>query len=96
MRHTPTPWLATPKSPKTWRIGIYSTDGSLIAELPSTALTAPRKQADASLIVRAVNAHADLVAALEMLIAADADGTLDDSMFEVARLALAKAKGESA
>lgn len=62
--HTPTPWIAD-------REGIYTPDGSvMIAPKPEANFTNGQQawDANARLIVRAVNSHASLVAASSRLL----------------------------
>ena len=113
-KHTPLPWAAVRQYGSAhWMIG-YGEYG-LIANVgnhapdargrPNSANGAPEGEiaANAALIVRAVNAHADLLATLEMAKAtierlevkhaggfSSCSGTLD-----VIRAALAKARGEA-
>jgi hypothetical protein len=99
-RHTPTPWSLneqTVKSPPYeltvafcgGAAGCSGTDGRII--------TRQEAEANAALIVRAVNAHDDLVAALRNLISM-ADFFMTDApqrvAIEEAQAALAKAEGK--
>jgi hypothetical protein len=98
MKHTPTPWQIGSKVPNF----IYARDGlDIIAQCDSwNESTRAEENANAAHIVRCVNAHDALVAALELC-----DGYLTDAMrlrehartrevWESARAALKLAKGE--
>lgn len=94
-KHTPTPWARNKSPSDTLRIfsGHYQ-----IGEVRNCN-GCPQNEANADFIVRAVNAHSDLVAALEgvlPLAEAYADGKTgshpDHEWIEVARAALAKAE----
>jgi len=63
MEHTKTPWHVGKKSPRF----IYASDGLyIIAQCDSMdEMTREQETANAAHIVRAVNAHADLISALE-------------------------------
>ena len=55
-QHTPGPWLSRLKSDKTWHVGIYTASGDEVAHIAvKSALTGPRRDADARLIAAAPN-----------------------------------------
>lgn len=82
MIHTPTPWRSKPSVPY-----IYGAAGGHAAEA--------RNPANRAFIVRACNAHDDLVAALTVMIDAyDMDALIPKSDIRRFRAVLAKAKGE--
>ena len=93
MKHTPTPWILV------YGDVIRNMDGERVADCDTTALdTRPRPpiekdKANAAFIVRACNAHGDLVAALESILVWD-DGNLPGDILDDARAIVAKAKGE--
>ena len=92
MKHTPTPWIDDNA-----RIACSET-GTSIAHCNEYPFSAA---ANAAFIVKAVNCHDELVAALEKIAGVnDVDGNSSECDFhedcqDVARKALAKAKGES-
>ena len=91
--HTPTPWHQGPY----YKGDVESREGRICE---CTPLSSPRAAANAEFIVRAVNAHDDLLAALKDVIAAlqaDAPGTpLNNRKYDAlgarARAAIAKAE----
>lgn len=111
-KHTPGPWHAyalrhADKSP-VYGYQIRDAAHNILATLAEygmhagAPLSPVTREANAAFIVRACNAHDDLVAALEMLVKWGAASGLGNSprskqwtMFESARATLAKAKGES-
>lgn len=98
--HTPTPWAADEAESGGSRI-LSTVNGANIAftdYLNDASLKEPREDfANAQLIVRAVNAHDELVNALGLLVAFvdsdDEEGPAIGEVIEQARAALAKAKG---
>ena len=88
MTHTPTPWVALHKT------GIFAPDNTALS-IATVERHRPEHADNRDLIIRAVNAHADLVAALEDI--AEKAGHRYDGWrcVEIARDALAKARGES-
>jgi len=94
-KHTETPWtLSEPQAVhgiETYEIH-WSADGECVAEIV-------HGKDDAAFIVRACNAHDELVAALEALVRDyeefDKYPTSDEHPLYAARNALAKAKGEA-
>lgn len=93
-------------SPLPWYIGmrpgpmIYGQKGEQIADMTMLMLGDQENRANAALIVRAVNSHAEIVAALENLIAAendygDPDNVAINQALAAATSALARAKGEA-
>lgn len=102
MTHTPLPWTTTPGLFFVCQVGGNSDDPGIWSEaLPKDGSNFPfgSKEADAAFIVRAVNSHEELVAALEAC--RDTLGIRDDfvplgpaiELAPVIRAALAKAKG---
>lgn len=101
--HTPTPWETVELNPESWHIWPNNgKDTFRIATCYCHQLGGEDAKANAAFIVRAVNAHDDLVAALRKLIGDfeseihnEYDGTsmLEDRLAEIdyARAALAKA-----
>ena len=101
MTHTPTPWK-TGNAFDCARDHAISADGNLIARVmgngyPIGTGWSPESAANADLIVRAVNAHDALVAALEaitgMVEAYAGHPMSNDKRTKDARAALAAAKG---
>ena len=53
-KHSSGPWHAAPTSEKTWNVGIYDADGSLLATIKvASKREADRRKADASLMAAA-------------------------------------------
>jgi len=90
-KHTPTPWRLD--DPQANRPNIVS-DRGLVA---STEHGPDDGRPNAALIVRAVNAHAALVEALERIVNAHAAmvDDFEEQVVEIAKAALRAAKGES-
>lgn len=61
-KHTPTPWSVSTKCP----VAVENEDGAIILIIAATG-DIDQGQSDAAFIVRACNAHKDLVTALEDL-----------------------------
>ena len=61
--HTPGPWHAAPKSPKTWNFGVYDEGGTEVAHVAAHALNFFQRKADARLIAAAP----DMLATLEQI-----------------------------
>jgi hypothetical protein len=103
-KHTPTPWIVT-NGVQIWRDGHSSLASPRICSLANAAqpveqLTAEEMAANAAFIVRAVNAHEELVAAARALLDRLDDITTDAFSKggeaverEALRAALAKAEG---
>ncbi|MBZ5673735.1 MAG: hypothetical protein LAP61_05755 [Acidobacteriia bacterium] len=102
--HTPTPWLIEP--PSMGFSQITGANGELVFGLaaggPSEKQPDAVCEANAALIVRAVNSHAELLEALENLVAdmtSSAELKLyiseDDETIKAARIAIAKARGDA-
>lgn len=91
MKHTPTPWKTnTAIHPDDQ---VFSADGAIVADCKWTKHNPDIRSANAEHIVRCVNAHDDLAAALEELLAERAnDFHHDTEGFNMARAALAKAR----
>ena len=99
MTHTPKPWYVTGPAEPEWGLDptqpeerdfdfqeIHGSDGDLVALAAGTA--------NARFIVQAVNAHEELLAALEELLEWESRmGGWDAPCWEKARAAIAKAKG---
>lgn len=62
-KHTPLPWKVVP-APKGYVLIVDETDRRNIAQISTNSRTKAENEANASLIVRAVNAHEGLVKAL--------------------------------
>jgi len=99
--HTPLPWHVVTIDGS---IGsVEASDGSAVAQAQMRGtLRCPdndERRANAEFIVRACNSHGDLLEALEMLMPLEPSRYESDSydrgMWENARAAIAKAKGES-
>lgn len=90
MGHTPTPWITdTEHYPNDQ---VFTIGGAIIADCKWTPHDHNIRRENAAFIVRAVNCHADLLAALELI----RDGMADDRAYrDCARAAIAKAKGAS-
>lgn len=86
--HTPTPWVLRDHSEGA--LWIEDEIGMAVASLPDwlPEVGNPRK-ANAALIVRAVNHHAELVAALQAMVDAYKDKCPDDEQPSMVRQALA-------
>ena len=88
-------------SPMPWTTYQLSSKSSGIEGQDTTTIVPFATNADAALIVRAVNSHADLVAALQAIVAEidgpdrpySTDSYLPRKFVEQARAALARAKG---
>jgi hypothetical protein len=65
--HTPTPWMLNPSAPEE----IISPGETLVIVRAPQPYLQPRAKANAELIVRAVNAHDDLVAAAKAAVRYD-------------------------
>jgi len=92
--HTPTPWRQVPGIPIILAGAGDKTTGTLAASTAAKELPFAEQKANAALIVRAVNAHADLVAALRGILANVNEEFVSDEatyFFAKARAALAKA-----
>ena len=85
MNHTPKPWTFDPKTRQ-----IVIANGRIVAYVSGPFNN--KGETVGSDIIRAVNAHADLVAALQAI---DEDDRLTtNKAWQIARDALAKARGE--
>ena len=100
-KHTPTPWSIVPQNDGSSIIAKMHEDASkgfrIVCHAWLRRDSQAEDQANAAFIVRAVNAHDDLVAALSNLVAIIEDGnkaTTESSSYACARAALAKARGE--
>lgn len=108
MKHTPTPWvLGVPNIPNaeyTEHVGISGPDdGFIFAEVFNDGLS-PKGEvtANAKLIVRAVNSHADLLAAAKRVVdlldsqylRGNGDGGRVNHAFSQLNSAIAKAEGQ--
>ena len=82
-KHTPTPWFA--EAPDKLQIRTLQPTLNDVAAVASS-------RANAAFIVRAVNAHDDLVAALEVVRRSAGWGAMADETHELINAALAKAK----
>ena len=100
-QHTPGPWKVT-KNPHTRLVFLNAgnRDYPLFKDDADGLDTTNADWSNAEFIVRACNAHDDLLEALEALMRAE--GLTDDDYYEtidgamaLARLAIAKAKGET-
>ena len=103
--HTPGPWIALPFGDCAYEI--LAPAGTVIAELDGAPEESERIALDAARIVRAVNAHDELLAALlaladrvAVVIESDADdGKPEDAelrtAWDAAGVAIAKAEGRS-
>lgn len=93
---TPLPWSLDERDPAL----AIGPDGKPVADCvifnPRQARPIAEAEANAALIVRAVNAHEELVAALENLIIGIGMGWDLEGMIEAGNAALARAKGEPA
>lgn len=98
MKHAPTPYEVENEGQPS--VGIYSIDNHLVAVLHGRETTA--QDATANFIIRACNAHDDLVAALDALLS-DINfslheippGAIGKIQIRNAQAALSKAKGEA-
>lgn len=105
-KHTPLPWRILDNHPKRSCLYIQAEQSELMIDQVATLYgpdsTDGMTEANAALIVRAVNSHADLVAALEAIVAEidgpdrpySTDSYLPTQFVDQARAALAKAKWE--
>ena len=86
-QHTPTPWAAS-------GVTVYGSDGGARNTVADTtccgSMTREADEANAAFIVRAVNSHDALVAAVTMVL--DADGDLNAIDFDQLRAALARVR----
>ena len=92
-KHAPLPWYMTgPNDTMIW-----SADGEQVARAIGDYKTEwERMEANADLIVRVVNSHADLLEALDNLLKViDGEGGTKPNAREMARAAIAKATGET-
>jgi hypothetical protein len=94
--HTPTPWHRNIPPASKYNT-IFSGRNTHVLHLSSSGLDNKEIEANADFIVRAVNAHDDLVAALEAVIDYEdvmlPAGSYGEEVHNKARAALAKAKG---
>jgi len=94
--HTPGPWHSSHTSANSWNMGVYDEAGTEVARVSvKSALYQQRRIADARLIAAAPK----LLAALQAIVALD-DGDNPAlwpfaELFDQARAALAKSKGET-
>jgi len=98
--HTPLPWrLAKDGGPSIYATRAHPKAGfdPLLASVEGGPLTNDQQQANADLIVQAVNSHYELLEALEGLLEECVNRTHDLSTewWDKARAAIAKAKGET-
>lgn len=98
-QHTPTPWQVIPRetTPECcdFTLTVYDLHSIVSDSFPAESVSKP----DAEFIVRAVNSHADLLAALERA-AQDLEGSAWKShanaeTLEIVRQAIARAKGQA-
>lgn len=93
MNHTPTPYRQGTGNPLRHSIRIINARGMLVAEARSAIETYEMTAANAAFIVRACNAHYDLVEALEMLLQ-DCKEKGRSASYRQAESALKLARGE--
>lgn len=89
---TPLPWISTHDAV------IYGPDEAFVAVIGhAPGPPEPHAKADAALIVRAVNAHADMLAALRCLVREikTVHPDFDAHLFVAAERAIAKAEGSA-
>ena len=93
-KHTPGPWRSALVSDKSWHVGVYDNTGTQVALVKvASALSAPRRDADARLIAAAPELLEALKAAFDLMVQEDF-GTL--TLVPKLRAAIAKATGEAA
>lgn len=87
--HTPLPWKVVP-APKGYVLIVDETDRKNIAQISTNSRTEAENEANAALIVRAVNAHEGLVKALEEI----RDISLDPNARATAHAALKQSEDQ--
>lgn len=94
-KHTLGPWRSSFKTYKTNNIGVYDSNGNLVAGLSvhgaADVEVIERRRADGRLIAAAP----DLLEALDSIVKADDAQELTSELIERARAAIAKARGQS-
>lgn len=98
-QHTPTPW----RKDKSWtEWTVRGSKNEVIIDQAGPYDTPILSEPNANFIIRAVNAHEDLVAACQRVLDVLQDGSIDyddqtviEDMHDTLRNALSKAKGES-
>jgi hypothetical protein len=95
MAHTPGPWHVVPEAQSPWIVG--DAEGDSIADCEPPGPWMSEEEADAN--ARLIAAAPDLLAALEACVDAMTDGGKCEikkwlDAFDLARLAIAKAKGQ--
>lgn len=103
-QHTPTPWHRNIPPIKKYPTIFSGRNAHVFGFIPSRGMSAEQAEADADFMLRAVNAHDDLVAALASMISLvhsmlpkhqQSDSSLDNiPQVIAARAALAKARGD--
>ncbi len=91
-KHTPLPWVIREEVNGYAYIGHEHPESPPVAMIPHES---PEDRANVALILTAVNAHADLLAACEAFVAADNHDGITLA-FNMASAAIAKAKGGAA